>query len=160
MRTVRTSAGNQGFTLGERVIVIAVIAILAGIALLRLRGMIDAGKTARAAADLRALQAAVESYYIHNSRTYPADGIATWQSALTASTTKPKLISSALSDPFSPTAGTEYQYDQSSNGLYYVIWSVGPDNTSDISSIETDGSISRADDDIYVSNGTSDTGGF
>ncbi len=152
---------RKGFTLVELIIVIAVIAILVGIALPRLRGMIDEGNTAKAAAELRALQAAVESYYIHNSKTYPADGSSTWQSVLTHSATKPKLIGSALADPFHTTANTQYQYDKSSNGLYYVIWSVGPDNTADITSIGTDGTISGGpDDDIYVSNGTSGTGGF
>ncbi|MBI1953906.1 MAG: prepilin-type N-terminal cleavage/methylation domain-containing protein [Candidatus Omnitrophica bacterium] len=151
---------SRGFTLIELIIVIAVIAILIGIALPRLRGMIDEGNTAKAGAELRALQAAVESYYIHNSKTYPADGSVTWQTALTASTTKPKLIGSALTDPFS-TSSAQYSYDKSSNGLYYVIWSVGPDNTADITAIGTDGTISGGpDDDIYVSNGTSGTGGF
>lgn len=158
MKAHRRVAG--GFTLVELVIVVAVIAILVGIALPRLRGMIEEGNTAKAAAELRALQAAVESYYIHNSKAYPSDGSATWQSALTASTTKPKLIGTALTDPFS-TSSVQYQYDKSSNGLYYVLWSVGVDNTADITSVGTDGTISGGpDDDIYVSNGTSGTGGF
>ena len=151
---------RKGFTLVELIIVVAVIAILVGIALPRLRGMVDEGNTAKAAAELRALQAAVESYYIHNSKNYPADGSTTWQSVLTASTTRPKLIGTALADPFS-TSAAQYSYDKSSNGLYYVIWSVGTDNTADIPSIGTDGAISGGpDDDIYVSNGTSGTGGF
>ncbi len=151
--------GKRGFTLIELIIVIAVIAILIGIALPRLRGMIDEGNTAKAAAELRALQAAVESYYIHNSKTYPATG-STWQSALTASTTKPKLIGAALNDPFA-TSATQYQYGKSTNGLYYILWSVGVDNTAAITGVSDAGALTgTADDDIYVSNGTSGTGGF
>lgn len=151
---------RSGFTLVELVIVIAVIAILLGIALPRIRGMIDEGNTTKAAAELRALQAAVESYYIHNSQAYPADGSSTWQSTLTASTTRPRLIGSALADPFS-TSAAQYQYDVSSNGLYYVIWSIGPDGTADISGIDNNGGLTGStDDDIHVSNGTSGTGGF
>ena len=150
---------ERGFTLVELIIVISVIAILVGIALPRLRGLQDEGNTAKAAAELRALQAAVESYYVHNSRNYPADGSTTWQSALTASTTRPRLIGAALTDPFN--GSTQYQYDRSANGLYYVVWSIGPDKTADITSIGDTGDTSGGpDDDIYVSNGNIGNGGF
>ncbi len=157
MQSKRFKRG-RGFTLVELVIVIAVIAILVGIALPRLRGMIDEGDMAKAASELRALQAAVESYYIHNSRVYPTDGSATWESELTGAS--PNLIGAALTDPFS-TSSAQYSYDKSANGKYYVIWSLGPDNTADITSVSDAGAVTGGpDDDIYVSNGTSGTGGF
>lgn len=148
----------KGFTLVELIIVVSVIAILVGIALPRMRGMMDEGNTAKAASELRALQAAVESYYVHNSRTYPAEA-ATWQAALTATTTKPRLVGTALVDPFN--GSTQYKYDTSANGLYYVIFSVGPDKAADITSVGDTGDIAGGpDDDIFVSNGTSGSGGF
>ena len=156
----RRVRSNLGFTLVELIIVISVIAILVGIALPRLRGMLDEGNAAKAGSELRALQAAVESYYIHNSKTYPADGSTTWQSALTASTTRPKLIGSALKDPFSG-SGVQYSYDKSASGLYYILWSIGTDNAADITGVDDTGTLTgSADDDIYVSNGTSGTAGF
>lgn len=149
--------GKKGFTLIELLIVISVIAILIGIALPRFRGIQDEGRTAKAAGELRTLQTAVESYYIHqNPHAYPAAG-ATWQTAITAA--KPQIVGSALIDPFNGT--TQYTFFKSANGQYYVILSVGVDMTADVTGIGDTGTIAGGpDDDIYVSNGTSGTGGF
>ena len=62
---------RKGFTILELLIVIAVIAILVGIALPRFKGMQDEGNIARAKGELRMLTTAVESYYIHNNNTLP-----------------------------------------------------------------------------------------
>jgi prepilin-type N-terminal cleavage/methylation domain-containing protein len=147
---------RKGFTLIELLIVIMVIAILIGIALPRFRGMQDEASTTKAAAELRTLQTAVESWYIHrNPHTYPVAG-ATWETQLT--TAAPEIIGAVLVDPFNGTA--QYGYALSGNGRYYVIWSVGP-NTSGTLTIANTGDVGGADaDDIFVSNGTSGTGGF
>lgn len=148
---------RKGFTLIELLIVIMVIAILIGIALPRFRGMQDEANTTKAAAELRTLQTAVESHYIHtNPHAYPAAG-ATWQTDLIDD--KPLIIGAALADPFNGTV--QYQFLKSGNGLYYVIFSVGPDRTADITAITDAGVVTGGpDDDVYVSNGTSGTGGF
>jgi len=155
---------KRGFTLIEIMIVIAVIAILAGISLPYFKGMQDEGNTAKAAGELRTLATAVESYYIHNSRAYPDQGTGRdtdWQSDLTDAS--PKIITSVLYDPFIA-GSTEYSYATSAdaNSQYYVVWSVGADNEEDITGINTSGVVQPADrdDDIYISNGTSGTGGF
>jgi len=160
---------KRGFTLIEILIVIAVIAILAGISLPYMKGMQDEGNTAKAAGELRTLATAVESFYIHNSRAYPVQTTTvdtTWQNvanSLTASS--PKIINSALFDPFEPDGATEYSYatsDTAANGSqYYVIFSVGPDNTAGITGISTAGVIAgTVGDDIYITNGEAGTGGF
>ena len=145
---------KKGFTILELLIVIAVIAILVGIALPRFKGMRDEGNIAKAKGELRTLQTAVESYRIHNNA-YPAAGAA-WQTALTGAT--PQIINAALNDPFAA-AGIQYLLVLSSGttGNYYAIYSVGPGGNGTVSAVnngtgavtETNGSSC-----IYVTNGT------
>ncbi len=158
---------KRGFTLIEIMIVISVIAILIGISLPYVKGMQDEGNTAKAAGELRSLTVAVESIYIHNSHAYPVQTTTVdseWQSDTSSLTTSsPIIINSLLYDPFVAGGATEYSYATSheSTSQYYVIFSVGPDNTAGITGISAVGAIvGTPGDDIYISNGTSGTGGF
>ncbi len=146
---------RKGFTLIELLIVIAVISILIGIALPRFKGMQDEGNIAAAKAELRTLQTAVESYYIHNNNTYPATGAAALQTALASAV--PSIITFVPTDPFSG-SGADYSYVMGgTNSKFYIIYSVGPGGngsaviTSD-AVVETNGSSC-----IYVSNMGTDT---
>ncbi len=139
---------KRGFTLIELLIVIAVISILIGIALPRFKGMQDEGNIAKVKGELRTLQTAVESYYIHNSNVYP-----TALSSLTSST--PTIVSAIPDDPFNP--GSAYGYAQSTNVKYYVIYSKGTAGTS--AAISDTGTVTETGGTtvIWVSNGGADT---
>ncbi len=145
---------KRGFTIIELLIVIAVISILIGIALPRFRGMQEEGKIAQAKGELRTLQTAVESYYIH-SNTYPGAGL-TWQSALTGAT--PLIIGTALTDPFS-TSSAQYPIVYDTNSHYYAIYSVGPGANGAVSLVSTAGAVTETNGSscIYISNGQRDT---
>ena len=139
---------KRGFTLIELLIVIAVISILIAIALPRFKGMQDEGNIAKSKGELRTLQTAVESYYIHNNQTYPSA-----LSALTSAT--PSIVSSIPNDPFGTSS---YGYVRGgTNNKFYVIYSVGTGGngsatiTSDAVA-ETNGSSC-----IYASNAGTDT---
>ena len=146
----RQSCVAGGFTLIELLIVIAVISILVGISLPRFRGMQDEGNIAKAKGELRTLKTAVESYYIHNTNTYP-----TALSSLTSAA--PNIVSAIPADPFSST-GASYGYVRGgTNNKFYVIYSVGTsaDGSATITSdavVETNGARC-----IYVSNASEDT---
>ncbi|MBL7091803.1 MAG: prepilin-type N-terminal cleavage/methylation domain-containing protein [Candidatus Omnitrophica bacterium] len=144
---------RKGFTLIELMIVIAVIAILVGIALPRFRGMQVEGLIAQAKGELRTLQTAVESYYIHNNNAYPATGSAALETALDSAT--PNIIDYVPTDPFS---SSDYVYVMGgTDSKYYIIYSVGPGGNgsaviTDDAVVETNGSSC-----IYVSNMGQDT---
>ncbi len=139
--------GKKGFTLIELLIVIAVISILIGIALPRFRGMQDEGNIAKAKGELRTLQTAMESYYIHNSNAYP--------SALSSLTSAvPNIIGSALpTDPFK--VGTNYVLatDGATPVKYYVIYSVGTAGDG-AASVTAAGVASDTSTAIYITNGS------
>lgn len=141
---------RKGFTILELMIVIAVIAILIGIALPKFKGMRDEGNIARAKGEMRTLQTAVESYRIHQG-SYP-----TALSDLTSAT--PNIVGSSLpADPFNGTANYGYVQSADTATTYYVIWSPGP-NAGSAPTVANNGTVTAANV-IYVSNGTPGSGG-
>ena len=141
---------RKGFTIVELMIVIVVISILIGIALPRFRGMQEEGNIAKAKGELRTLQAAVESYYIHYSNNYPVDG-----SLSNIEEASPSIVSSIPEDVFN--AGNDYGYDLSANGNYYVIYSAGTSGTAS-ATIDNDGEVTETDGNcIFISNGDEDS---
>lgn len=143
---------KKGFTIIELLIVIAVIAILVGIALPRFKGMRDEGNITRAKGELRTLQTAVESYRIHTGA-YPA--AAGFEATLIAAT--PQIISATMNDPFA--AATPYVLVLSSGttGNFYAIYSVGPAGNGAVSAVsDTTGAVTETNGSscIYVSNGS------
>ncbi len=147
-------AKTQGFTLIELLIVLAVIGILISIALPRFRGMQDEGNIAKAKGELRTLQTAIESFYIHNNQTYPAN--------LTVLTTQnPRVITTVPTDPFSTTSVVYGYVRGGTNNKYFVTFSVGPGQNGSATIgtgaqldqvVETNGQSC-----IYVSNASVDT---
>lgn len=144
-----------GFTLIELLIVIAVISILVGITVPRFLGMRDEANTAKAAGETSALKAAVEAYRIHKNF-FPNQTTTVnntdWEQELTDMS--PKLVESALMDPFDTSNQYSYATDAASNSRYYVIFSVGPNSSAEITGINTTGNIQgNIIDDIYATNG-------
>ena len=143
---------KKGFTLIELLIVIAVISILIGIALPRFRGMQEEGWIAQAKGELVTLQAAVESYYIHNND-YPSN----WPGDIEGAT--PDIIGTdAPTDPFN--SGNDYGYATSANGDYYVIYSAGPGGNGS-AAVSDAGVVTETNGTscTFVSNGSRDTTG-
>jgi type II secretion system protein G len=143
----RVNQRASAFTLIEMLIVIVVIAILIGVLLPNFRGTQDEAAEQRARSELRTLATAIESYYIHNNNTLPT--------TLTALTTaSPRIVSTVADDPFRA-GSNDYGYARDANSVYYVVWSYGRDRATDITGMDTDGTLAGAnDDDVFVTNGT------
>jgi len=152
---------KKGFTLIELLIVMAVIAILIGIAIPSFRGMQQEANKTKVQGDLRTLKVAIESYY-KNHGIYPE--IANYQTTLL--TTVPKMLEGPLSDPFATATDTPYVYTLGNNGggplapaaaKYYVLYSVGMNGAGTVQVNNTTGKITEgtaeAAGSIWVSNG-------
>ena len=141
---------KNGFTLIEILLVVIIIGVIAAIAIPNFNNLSNRNNTAKAQADIRALQVAVENFYLYNSSAYPAA-----LSSLT--TTTPVLLRTIPKDPYS-SSGDLYGYNRSPNTKYYVIYSVGTTrggsaSVSDAGVLtETNGASC-----IYVSNIQEDT---
>ncbi len=150
---------KRAFTLIELMIVMAVIAILVGIALPRFKGMREEANFTKAEGELRTLKIAIESYAMHHSDTYPDSSDTPYVSYLDATNVKPgpQLIHSVLNDPFDATNREYYYILGTGTGDYYAIGSRGPDGARDVLDSEVaDGELTadEIDDDIVASNTT------
>jgi len=133
---------RKGFTILELLIVIAVIAILVGIALPRFKGMQDEGNIAKAKGELRMLQTAVESFLIHTGA-FPA-------ALANLTTAVPQIAPTVL--PTDPFGGAAYGY--ATAGSYFVIWSIGPGAVAGAATITAAGVAADTQQCIYVTNGS------
>lgn len=139
---------KKGFTILELLVVISVLVILIGIAIPRFKGMQDAGRIAQVKGELRTMQTAIESYYMNASpNAYPLSSTTLGGATLIGAT--PRILSSALYDPFGSTTETEYVYTY--NSPYYVVYSVGV-NGNGTTTINSNGTITKSNNAICISN--------
>ncbi len=133
---------RKGFTLIELLIVMAVIAVLIGIAIPSFRGMQSQAKIAKAEGDLRTVKLAIEAYNASNS-VLPTN-LTTVEGG--------SVITKLPKDPFSTGGTANYLYVTS--GTYYAVTSVGPDATGGTVAIDGSGNVTDSSaDDIGVTNG-------
>lgn len=128
----RRRSSNAAFTLIEMVLVLAIIALLVGAGVMKLTGVMDAGRDGAVRADINALTSALRLYAMKASR------MPTQEQGLLALAEKPttaplprgwaKQVAdrSALMDPWD----SMYQYRYPGlEGREFDVYSIGPDRT-------------------------------
>jgi general secretion pathway protein G len=123
---------KAGFTLIELMVVVIIIAALAGMVLPHVIGRADDAKGKIAAGDLGHLKTALSLYRLDNG-TYPTtdEGLmALMVAPASASNWKEPYLEKSPNDPWG--RPYKYQYKGSHNVLGFDLWSDGPDvNTPD-----------------------------
>ena len=144
---------SRGFTIIELLVVISVISIILGVIIPRFKGMQDEANKAKAEAELKTLQTAVESWFInHSPHAYPPGSETICADYLNQA--NPVIVGTPLYDPFKA-PGVEYFFVVSpTNGEYYAISSYGPNGEAEIEGISDEGYLDGDQvDDIFVTNG-------
>lgn len=121
---------QRGFTLVELVIVMAVIAVILAVVMPTIRGMQQESMLTKAEGDIKAIKAAVTSYWRNNNSVYPPSIVA-------LTTTSPQMLSAVPVDhwntgSFTGEPGT-YGYitgTDSTFGDWFLICTVGPQRNS------------------------------
>jgi prepilin-type N-terminal cleavage/methylation domain-containing protein len=143
---------SRGMTLMELLIVLAVLALLMGIALFSFRGFQNEGQKAKAQGDLRTIRLAIESYNKNHNSQYP--NLTNYMTTLLISV--PQILDHPVYDPFGPTATTPYTYAISgsdpSNSRYFVVYSVGSSGLG-TAAVDNNGQLTVSNDAIWDSNG-------
>lgn len=122
IKLIRILQDNRGFTLLELMIVVAIIAIMAGFAVTRFTGVLDNTRATAVKTDFKTYEFALEAYYMKNSR-YPSseEGL---QALVDDGFVQKK--SDALLDPWKNPYQYRYPGEYSDSP---EIWSLGADGT-------------------------------
>jgi len=142
---------QNGFTLVEILIVVAIIGLLTSIVLVGLGSFRTRGRDARRVSDLRETQNGLELYYTKYQR-YPAvSGGDSWESLKSSLIGASIGVSTISNDPLYP--DKTYRYGVSSDGQSYVIAATLEDSGNSALKDDPDGTIYGVD----CGNSTADT---
>ena len=144
-------ARRRGFTIIEMIVVVAVIAFLISVAVPAFTAMSNQAKQVKVDGDLHVMKLALDTYNMRNGR-FPDDDLEQGQATLLAEPIS--VVESYRYDPFAADTNTKYDYLLSSNGEYYVVYSVGRDHAG-VMTVSDDGEVAiTAGNPTFVTNGT------
>jgi general secretion pathway protein G len=120
---------RAGFTLIELMVVVIIIAALAGMVLPRVLPASDEAKSKIAAGDIANITVALKMYRLHNDR-YPTteQGLDVLLQPSISKTWKEPYLENKPIDPWK--RKYQYRYPGARNTLGFDLWSLGPDEQS------------------------------
>ena len=123
---VRRLRSSRGFSLIEIMVVIVIIALLAGLVGISVAGYTDRARVTKAKADLATIAGAVKSYYGDHGR-YPdaSEGL---------SILVPEYLEQVVKDPW----GGEYQYEYPGQGGAFDVICFGADGREGGEDVDAD----------------------
>jgi len=142
---------KKSHSLLELLVILGVVAVLVSVGLPAYKGVQNEGKISQAQAELKTMQAALTSYYLNSHHMYPVSSASLGSSTLAG--TSPRILRNVLYDPFVTGNSTEYGYQVSSNGQYYVIYSKGASGNGTVS-INNSGVVTPSNGAVCTTNGS------
>ncbi|OVE76583.1 type II secretion system protein GspG [bacterium E08(2017)] len=120
------SSSNSGFTLIELMVVVIIIAALAGMVLPKVLPATDSAKSKIARGDIANITTAIRLYKLHEG-SYPKNLNDLLKKSTSKDWKESYLESNSIKDPWERTYN--YRYPGSHNNTF-DLWSEGPDDTS------------------------------
>ena len=131
---------EEGFSLIELAVVLAIISILIALIVPKMTKQADRTKEKRAKAEVSLMKSVIDSYFVEHG-TYPKDVNDTDAASIKSVLVKNGIDWGSLEDPW----GNGFKYDTNDTHKEYAVYSTGPSDATDDGVIATNSTATQTD---------------